>query len=49
MMDMNNRLMATIGREFPQPFEHDNPDADQLFQDGRSSSDQLPPRIFTAY
>ncbi|MDE0481043.1 MAG: sulfatase-like hydrolase/transferase [Candidatus Poribacteria bacterium] len=30
-------------REFPPPIEPDNPDADQLFQDGRSSSDQLPP------
>lgn len=30
-------------REFPPPFESDNPDAEQLFQDGRSSSDQLPP------
>lgn len=30
-------------REFPQPYEPENPDADQLFQDGRSSSDQLPP------
>lgn len=30
-------------REFPPPVEPENPDADQLFQDGRSSSDQLPP------
>ena len=30
-------------REFPAPIEPENPDADQLFQDGRSSSDQFPP------
>ena len=24
------------------PHENDNPDAEQLYQDGRSSSDQLP-------
>ncbi len=30
-------------KEFPPPFEPENPDADQLFQDGRSASDQFPP------
>lgn len=30
-------------KEFPKPIESENPDADQLFQDGRSSSDQFPP------
>ena len=29
-------------RDFPPPVEHDNPDAGQLFQDGRSVSDQFP-------
>lgn len=30
-------------RDFPPPFEPENPDAGQLFQDGRSVSDQFPP------
>ena len=30
-------------RDFPPPVEPDNPDASQLFQDGRSVSDQFPP------
>ena len=30
-------------RDFPAPVEHENPDAGQLFQDGRSVSDQFPP------
>ena len=36
-------LDGNAWREFPRPIEPENPDADQLFQDGRSSSDQLPP------
>ncbi len=30
-------------RDFPPPVEPENPDAGQLFQDGRSVSDQFPP------
>ena len=29
-------------RDFPSPSEPENPDAGQLFQDGRSVSDQFP-------
>ena len=29
-------------RDFPPPYEPENPDAGQLFQDGRSVSDQFP-------
>ena len=32
-------------RDFPPPLEPENPDAGQLFQDGRSVSDQFPPGI----
>ncbi len=35
-------LNGNTWRDFPPPAEPENPDADQLFQDGRSVSDQFP-------
>ena len=41
-MGMKFRLDGNRWRDFPPPHEPENPDAGQLFQDGRSVSDQFP-------